>query len=423
MKLINKTSLTIIPLSLPFILISFFAFHQVIYYLNQYHIDQNLLEEKDHFENILNKTKVFDESAFNEDHFSIEPIGDSVNIPTKIETVYVYDSLEDQDEAYRQLTCVVHFNGKPHLLELRDSMIEGNTLIFGIALLMVLQILIFLFVFGVLKRWSNKKIWRPFYVVLDQLERFDITKPEQLHLQETKIDEFEKLNSHIEEMVLKISNDFRLQREMFDMVSHENQTPLAVIRSYIELMFQQTGLNQEHYEILSKINENIGRLSKMNQSILLLTRIESGKFITYEAIQLDERIKSVLDEFQLHIEAKNLDVFLKLDPKVVYMHSDLADAFARNLIQNAVRHNKQDGKLTIILNQDMIQIQNSGDSPQFNLEEMKGKFVKNSADKNSIGLGMNIITVIANQYDIEIKYEYHNNTGTHMITAFFNPTN
>ena len=150
-----------------------------------------------------------------------------------------------------------------------------------------------------LNRKSNKSLWKPFYSTLYRIEHFRSNSEDKTIFPDEDISEFSQLNSALNKMTEKIYNDFHLQRNLFDMISHEIQTPLSVIRSHVEILFQSKTLKEEDYRQLSKINQTIDKLSRLNRSILVLSRIENGFYKEKNDINIYDRFSGILEEFEL----------------------------------------------------------------------------------------------------------------------------
>ena len=102
---------------------------------------------------------------------------------------------------------------------------------------------------------------------------------------------------------------------------------------------------------------------------------------------------------------------LKVDTDVqddvqIKMHPVLADILWTNLFQNAVRHNVENGKIKIELNDDKLVISNTGDDPEVDPEQLFERFRKAEQSSESIGLGLSIIKRIVDQNHLPITYTY-----------------
>ena len=92
--------------------------------------------------------------------------------------------------------------------------------------------------FYFLNRFSTR-IWRPFYQAIAMLQRFDVQRNSKLRFLFSNVDEFNTLNNELPSASTdKVTCDYRNLREFTENMSHETQTPLAIIRSKLEIIMQ-----------------------------------------------------------------------------------------------------------------------------------------------------------------------------------------
>jgi len=103
---------------------------------------------------------------------------------------------------------------------------------------------------------------------------------------------------------------------------------------------------------------------------------------------------------------------------IVKMNPTLAEILLTNLIQNAIRHNSENGKIIIELKQNQLTISNSGESLTIPKEHLFIRFKKNDASKDSLGLGLSIVNGIAKTYGFKINYDY--SSSLHHFQVNFN---
>lgn len=122
--------------------------------------------------------------------------------------------------------------------------------------------------------------------------------------------EFQQLNDAIQSMSVKISNEFKNLKTFTENASHELQTPLAIIQSKTENLLQSVGLEQAQMSELIEINRAIARLRRINQSLILLTKIENNQFTITNQIDLSEVIKDKIELYDDLIKMKKSDYLL-----------------------------------------------------------------------------------------------------------------
>ena len=144
------------------------------------------------------------------------------------------------------------------------------------------EFLIFLLLLGTIvlvNRKSSRLLWTPFYKTMETIRRYDVHKNKALVLdKETGIEEFNQVNRTLQDSVDQILKAYQNQKQFTENASHELQTPLAIIRSKVELMMDGPALTEEIAAHLGDINEANERLSQMNKNLLLLSRIDNNQF-------------------------------------------------------------------------------------------------------------------------------------------------
>jgi len=418
MKLLNKASLLFFITVIPIIVGSYFVFVFAILKINVSHIDQNLKEEKLHFEKQLNTTDLlFKEHIFKEDHFELYPIEKNDKFKEGIFNLEIYDSLEMEFEPYRELNAKILVHNVPYALVLKEALIEDSTIYFSAAIACVVFILLVILPAFLMNRYVMSNMWHPFYASLKNLKNFDPKKEQLIEFEESKIFEFQELNESLTKMIKKIHQDFHAQKGLFDIISHEIQTPLAVIRNQIENMFQSQNLKEEEHEALGKINQMISRISRLSQNTLLLSRIENGQFSDAGSVDVKSRLNFFLEEFgpmlldkEIHVEVNHPQL-----PVEKYMNSFLFDVLIRNTLQNAIRHNVHNGTLYIEYSNYSYKIVNSGLEPSEKTEDLFKKFKKSGNSSQSIGLGLSLVKSICDRYEFTIYYDYQTDAKKHCV--------
>ena len=191
--------------------------------------------------------------------------------------------------------------------------------------------------------------------------------------------------------------------------SHEIQTPLAIIQSKLELLLQDSQLTAPQAIAITSAFEATQRLSKLNQALLLITKIENNQFVAAEAIS----IKTVINKYQSFfvelLDQKKITVSLMINEDwQILLHPLLADMLISNLFNNAIRYNHQQGEIKIIINKNSLEISNTSDLPDIKDEELFHRFVKHDTATGN-GLGLAIVKEICDTNNIAIQYHYDGN--------------
>ena len=184
----------------------------------------------------------------------------------------------DRNIYYRQLEFPLTVNGKLYRVDVRKSQEETEDLVQLILKITLAIVLVLLAALFIINRFVLNKLWRPFNSTLRQIKEFNVSGKNEVLLEKTNINEFAELNSAVDSMTKKASRDYNEIKSFTENASHEIQTPLAIIRSKLELLSQSENLNEDQMNAIQSISETTNRLSKLNQSLILLTKIDNRQF-------------------------------------------------------------------------------------------------------------------------------------------------
>jgi signal transduction histidine kinase len=288
---------------------------------------------------------------------------------------------------------------------------EKNELLQAIGLYMFF-LFFSLFIISILINYLiARRLWKPFYDSVNIAEKFDIQSDKPLDLPVTDIKEFNQLNDVFDYMTTKMRYDYLNLKEFSENAAHEIQTPLAVIRSKADLLMQQKGLSKESINLLKSINEATTKLFKLNQGLLLISKIDNQIFHDKKKVSLRNVLEKGLDNYKEIMELKKIRVELTAtDDAVVEMNEVLAEALVSNLLSNAVRFNIDNGFIKCKIDSMDFSIANSGLPLTINPENMFKRFSKGSDNPQSVGLGLSIVKKITDDYGMTISYSHYDNT-------------
>jgi len=411
MRLLNRTATAYIIASILVLLVSIPIFYFVLHHLFAKQADSTLQSRKEFVVSKLgeinNELEIKNWTRFEDDIEVSRLPSDTAPLPDSI-----YDRIMGKDDYFRELVTQATIYGKPHRLVIRSSMLENHELIETIVISQALLLAVLLICLLLINRRISRQVWQPFYDTLAKLKNYSINQHTHLQLSRTPILEFSELNEVVDKMTRKIQADFVSLKQFTENASHEIQTPLAIIQSKLEVMIQDEELSREQMQNLQIIYETTGRLSKLNQALLLLTKIENNQFVHIERLNLKELIEAKLPLFEDFITAKNLTVKSELTDRWVQMNAPLARVMLTNLISNAIKHNTHGGTLEIILTETYLTVSNSGTAPTQPTEAFFDRFNKANPNSDSLGLGLAIVKEICDYAQFKIHYDYHGNIHT-----------
>ena len=326
--------------------------------------------------------------------------------PTIIDTRYYQENVR-ATIPYRQLSHVVAVNGNPYQFIIRRSQIQQSVLVANVTKIM-------LFVFGglflatMLFNWLiSNRLWRPFRQSLEKIRGVELQKMEAVHFDPSRIQEFNELNNSLNAMANKIHSDFLNMKEFTEDAAHEMQTPLAIAQSKMELFLQDNSLSDHQAALVLESTEALKRLARLNQSLLLLAKIENKQYASDQLISLRDLTIKYLKSFEDLIKDRQLSVETDFkDPFEIRLHLLLAESLVSNLIGNAIKYNDSGGWVKIRISKNEFSISNTSSLPPIPTEQLFKRF-STTADGSmrSTGLGLAIVKRIADNHQLKIQYE------------------
>ncbi|HIG09392.1 MAG TPA: HAMP domain-containing histidine kinase [Flavobacteriales bacterium] len=403
MKLLTKTSLNFISASVIFFLVGSIVMYFSVRNIVAEDLQNRLLEQKNEFFNQVTQNKL--EDLVSEVVFIQETQKELAH--SFSDTVLI---VNEKYMLYRKLQFSYLHNEQHYKVSILQLQNQSDKLFKKIVIMNVgFAMLFFLIVFFV-NRQSIKNSLKVFYSTINKLEDFQINKAQELTLDTAEVDEVKKLNDVFEKMSDQIRKDFEAQKEYTENVSHELQTPLAIISSKADELMQSDNLTKEQMEQLALLLETTSRLSKINQSLIFLTKIDNRFYTEGATFSLNELITEKLVLFETAIEDKGLKLALDLkDATHIYMDPYLAETLVVNLLKNAIVHNEKGGELSIKLVNQCLIIANSGTALTFSEFDIFKRFSRSEHSKKSLGIGLSIVKRICELYGFNIEYRFQEN--------------
>ena len=278
----------------------------------------------------------------------------------------------------------------------------------SIFLVIILPVLGLLVVILLVNRYMMKRIWLPFRQILVNLKSFNLNHGGNFQKVDTSIVEFKELNDAIVDISQRVKSDYKEIKLFTENASHEMMTPIAVINSKLDMMLQSTNLSEEESKNLIDLYSATAKLTKLNQSLLLLVKIDNNLLKDKEEVNLKKLIEEKLAYFQEFIQQKNISINLDLQDKELLMSKYLADILLDNLIGNAIRHNQIDGSINIELSSAKLVISNTSEADALDPSVAFERFYK-SPSSEGMGLGLAIVKHTAELHQFKIVYSHKQN--------------
>ena len=330
------------------------------------------------------------------------------------------DAQEHEMVPHRQLSFGLEVPGQPPVsITLRKSLVETEDLL-GVVLAVMLAVLALLLAGMVgLNRWLSARLWAPFRHTLAALRGYHLQQHQPLALPTPPVAEFAELNQALNGFSQRLVADYESLREFTANAAHEIQTPLAIMQAQLEQLLQVPALAQDPAAapLVTELYGATLRLSRLQQALSLLSKIENRQFAAAQSVRLDELLAEKMAQFELLFEARELRYGLDIasGPVVAQLHPGLADSLLQNLLQNAVRHNVRGGELMVTLTPRELKVSNTGPATTGDPARFFERFRKHNAASDSPGLGLSIVQQICAHYGFGLHYQLTEQGTRHIL--------
>ena len=334
------------------------------------------------------------------------PYGGNSDLITSVE---INDAAAKRSHKYRQLVFTRPVKNTGYRITVAKP-IEGVKLLIRTVVGITIAMLLIIIVTGVVvNQVILRRLWQPFYDSLATMKTFKLGKKQVPNFPSSSIEEFVFMNTLLKETISSAEAEYQVLKEFTENASHEIQTPLAIIRSKLDLVIQEEGLSEKQTQALSSIYSGIKRLTKLNQSLLLLAKIENHQFAETESINIEEKIDEKLEQFQEFWQNSHIQITSILRTSFIKSNPELFDILLSNLISNAGRHNIENGSIFIELHSNKLIVENTGALNSLNNQKLFRRFYKEAPHSQHNGLGLSIVKQICDQLYIDIQYSFANN--------------
>ncbi|MFI5138838.1 MAG: sensor histidine kinase [Sphingobacteriales bacterium] len=306
----------------------------------------------------------------------------------------------------RQLQYTMLINKQLYKVTITEP-IEGISHLTSLILEITISTILGLFVTTLLiNKLVMLKLWRPFYQTIHEVARFDINQSRKLSFPVSKIEEFNFMIGVLQTATNKAIENYAGLKEFTENASHEIQTPLAIIRSKLDLLVQHEGLSEIEITSLRSAYGAIKKLSGLSKDLLLLTKIENNQYDTKTTINLKNKIEEKVNQFQELWEMDHINIKTSLSESHINASPELMEILISNVLSNATKHNIPLGFIDVQLAENNLKITNSGILKPLNKERLFKRFYKGANNNHNNGLGLSIIWQICEASGIRASYEY-----------------
>ena len=302
---------------------------------------------------------------------------------------------KDKDERFYELSVYTPS------IEKRD--LKESIFYLLIGLFVILFVIILL-----INIWVFHRSMKPFYQLLEWLEHYRLGKNNEKLSIETHTTEFRKLNEAVSRYVAHSEEVFEKQKQFIGNASHELQTPLAICQNRLEMLLEDETLGEQQMSEIMKTYQTLEYLSKLNKSLLLLSKIDNHQFSEEKEVCLNEVLHRYMDDYQEVYAYRDITLTVEEEGELYCrMNETLAVVLITNLLKNAFVHNINKGNIRIVVSSSGIRFGNTASGSALDASRVFDRFYQGSKKKEgSTGLGLAIVDAVCRHSSLKIRYRF-----------------
>jgi len=225
----------------------------------------------------------------------------------------------------------------------------------------------------------------------------------KIHISGPDDDEIKILANAMNDSLQKIHNQTNALKDFVSNASHELKTPLMVISSEIDLALK----SKDYSSSLKKIKIHLKYVDNLLEQLLMITKLETENKLSKKKENISELTKNIAKMVFDFYENKGI-IFEKNVQKNVFkkVNTSSIEIIVKNLLDNAFKYTKKWGKVSLILTDKLLIIQDTGIGiEKKNFDKIWERFWKvdvSRTEKNSFGLGLYLVKKLIKLHNWEI---------------------
>jgi len=342
--------------------------------------------------------------------------------PSEIRTIEV----EENDTHYRLLTQKLVLSGdKSYVLHLASSLSDLKTMQRQLIFWLLVVIPLIGIPFALWVRVFAQRVSRPLTMMAAKAREITVQKLSQRMEIPPSYDELQQLAESFNDMILRLDRSVAEIKRFTSDASHELRTPLSVLKSQIQLALEEKTNPAEISKIFEDGLAEISYMEKIINNLLMLSRYDAGTFkIEGNLVDLSDILIEQCEKIRGSASARAIIITLRtIEPVQVRGDKTYLTQMVFNLLDNAVKYNKDGGNVSIELRievdigQAVMTIQDTGIGiPDDNLPHIFERFYRvdksRSREVSGSGLGLSIVKLITNLHKGKIQIESNLGKGT-----------
>ncbi|WP_374948814.1 sensor histidine kinase [Mucilaginibacter sp.] len=426
-----KTKLTLFNALSKLVIVTLFVLllPSIIENINRNYTDNRLVKQKEKLLQIVKESGIKRYIEDGQSYGSYLPLKEEYISLDTVERDYFLDTIQDEQRLierdtidYRILSHTFKVGNQNYLLEIGKSIETiGETTgpLQNIALQILLGMVLLTIMADLL--YANF-ILRPLTLIIkSKLIGNKFPSFKKYKEVKTSTSDFQHLDISIHQMIEAIEQAFQKEREFISNASHELMTPISILQSKIENMFEQEDIPDEVKVRMMEMQKILNRLKSITKTLLMISQIENDQFLKEDTISVTNLLHDVYDEISIRLQDKNIRFELTVtdDILLVGVNKFLLFNLLFNLVNNAIKYNQPNGLITVTGKVEKdgyhIDITDTGigiDAAQLPFIFDRFKKIKQSLQQDSFGLGLPIVKSIAAFHGVVINVTSQKEKGS-----------
>ena len=268
---------------------------------------------------------------------------------------------------------------------------------------------------------------KPLKKFSDKIEEVQAQNLSDSRIEENEVKELNQLSVSYNKMLERLSEAFEVQRQFTANAAHELRTPLALMQVQLDLYnsTEHPGNDECTGHTIAMITEQNERLSKMVKTLLDMSELRIT--VRDEKIMVDALVEEVLEDLEPLAAEKNVELIGKCNPVTMTGSDILIYRLVYNLVENAIKYNHPEGKVTVTACQKekkvILSVADTGSGipgelrervfePFFRVDKSR------SRELGGVGLGLALVHEIVKAHDGSISIKNNPSGGTVFEVVF-----
>lgn len=268
---------------------------------------------------------------------------------------------------------------------------------------------------------------KPLKKFSDKIEEVQAQNLADSRIEENEVKELNQLSVSYNKMLERLSEAFEVQRQFTANAAHELRTPLALMQVQLDLYnsTEHPGDDECTGHTIAMITEQNERLSKMVKTLLDMSELRIT--VRDEKIMVDALVEEVLEDLEPLAAEKNVELIGKCNPVTMTGSDILIYRLVYNLVENAIKYNHPEGKVTVTACQKekkvILSVADTGSGipgelrervfePFFRVDKSR------SRELGGVGLGLALVHEIVKAHDGSISIKDNPSGGTVFEVVF-----